>query len=295
MMRSKPSKRTGRAFSGVRPATIVELDGNVAMVRVTASRGESKDDNVAWSSAASSSPAQARMTLIAGYKPTVGDRVLVAGEDEAFIIGVLHAACPPSVTSADGSSATIEDGALTLRDAEGLLLVRHRDGVTEIAAARGDLQLSAPEGRVSIQAGTDVVIEAARDLIQHAPRRVELGTGARDRPEISIEPNATKVRATRLEVESQSARVVSGQVAVFANRIATTAKDVVQEVERYELTATRIVERAKDAFRDVTDLAQSRMGRVRTVVRDVYSLQSRRAVMTSTDETVIDGKKILLG
>ncbi len=55
------------------------------------------------------------------------------------------------------------------------------------------------------------------------------------------------------------------------------------------------MERSRDVFRDVADLCQSRVGRARTLVSDVYSVFSRRSVMVSEDETSIDGNKILLG
>jgi hypothetical protein len=37
------------------------------------------------------------------------------------------------------------------------------------------------------------------------------------------------------------------------------------------------------------------VGRARTIVRDLYSLTSRRSVMVSKEETSIDGEKVLLG
>ena len=59
--------------------------------------------------------------------------------------------------------------------------------------------------------------------------------------------------------------------------------------------AHRLIERARDAFRDVSELSQSRLGRVRTIVREGYSLTSQRTTMVSKDDTSIDGKRILLG
>ena len=79
----------------------------------------------------------------------------------------------------------------------------------------------------------------------------------------------------------------------------TTAQSLSYNVERYELTADRLVEKTRDAFprafRDVGDLLQIRAGRVRTLVQDVYTMCSRRTVMISRQDTSIDGKRILLG
>jgi hypothetical protein len=96
-------------------------------------------------------------------------------------------------------------------------------------------------------------------------------------------------------VQAKAGRFAVGQAAVFARVIATTAERIATNADSYELRATRLVEKTRDAFRDVTELAESRIGRARTLVRDVYSLCSGRTVVTSKEETTIDGKKILLG
>ena len=43
------------------------------------------------------------------------------------------------------------------------------------------------------------------------------------------------------------------------------------------------------------DLAQTRAGRIRTLVQDVYTTHARRTVMVSEEDTSIDGAKVLLG
>ena len=68
-----------------------------------------------------------------------------------------------------------------------------------------------------------------------------------------------------------------------------------QEVERFELTAGRLVEKTRDTFREASDLVQTRAGRMRTLVARGYSLLSSRTALTSKRETSIDGSKILLG
>jgi hypothetical protein len=84
-------------------------------------------------------------------------------------------------------------------------------------------------------------------------------------------------------------------VAFLAGRITTTATTLSHTVERFELAAGQIIERARDAFRDVQDLSQTRAGRVRTIVQDLYSLYSKRTALQSTEETSVDGSKVLLG
>jgi hypothetical protein len=196
----------------------------------------------------------------------------------------------------DGASAVREGDALALRDAAGRLLVRYENGRAEIAAPDGDLILAAPSGRVVLKSALDVEVQAERDIVQHATRRLSIKTGAADgAPQVTVEPGQTQVHAKNLEVQAHTSRVVTGKATILAQEIATTAKRVAHNVERYEVTATRIVETAKDAFFDVADLVQSRIGRARTLVKGAYTLHAKRAIVASKEETKVDGKKVLLG
>jgi Protein of unknown function (DUF3540) len=286
-MAAKSMKAAGAgrraSAAAVEAATIVGLDeAGRAEVRVSAPSGRTE-------------PVTARLAAIAGYRPSVGDRVLVAeGGDGAYVIAVLHASRPLSLATPAGATAEANGEAIEVRDPEGRLLVRYAGGVAEITSPERDLRLSAPHGRVVLSAGTDVSIEAARDLQQRAGRRLDLAAGPGD-PQIHVEPSRTSVKAARLEVEARASRLVTGEATVLARTIATTAEHVAANVERYELTAARLIEKTRDAFRDVAGLLQSRIGRSRTVVGDTYTLHARRSTLTSDEETTIDGSKILLG
>jgi hypothetical protein len=282
------SPRASRsAGAAVQQATITALDASPGRVHVRVSRGGS----------IITQPALARLALSAPYRPAEGDRVLVAADEDAlYVIGVLHAAVPPSLPLPDGGSVSVSGEVVELRDPAGRLLVRYANGSAEIAAPAGDLTLAAPEGRVTVRAGRDIALSAAGELSQRAGQSVVLAVGAGDAaPQLRVGAATTELEAERLEVKVDSAHVAAGQATVLAQRIATTATALVQNVERLELTATRLIEKTRDAFRDTSDLAQTRAGRVRTVVSDVFALFSRRTTMASDEETSIDGSKILLG
>lgn len=163
-----------------------------------------------------------------------------------------------------------------VRDGEGRLLVRYENGRAEIAAPAGDLVLSAPSGRVVLQAGTDVEIEATHDLSQRAGGHAS-------------------VASKSIAVDTEDARLHAAQVAVVADRILTTAKVLSQSVERLEVSAARLFEKTRETYREAKGLAQTRAGRVRTIVEDAFSLTANRTTLTSKEETSIDGKKVLLG
>jgi hypothetical protein len=199
-----------------------------------------------------------------------------------------------SLELGDGSVASLDGGALELRDREGRLLVRYADGNAEIAAPSGDLVLDSPKGRVVLRSALDVEVEAARDVVHRAGRSVAVSAG-RGEPQLRIEPGRTVVATERIEVEARESRLVAGTVTTVARAVATTAETIAVSAEKYELAATRLFEKSKDAFREVTDLAQTRVGRARTVVASLFTLQSRRTVIASKEDTSIDGRKILLG
>ena len=287
MVATRQKSRPSAAVHAATPATLVALedDGRVA-VRVAA--------------AEHTRAATARLAQIAGYVASVGDRVLVAGaEDDLHVIAVLRAASPLVLRGAmalpGGGSVEATEGAVELRDPAGRLLVRYAEGKAEVAAPSGDLVLSAPAGRVVLRSGLDVEIEAARDVVHRAGRSVAVAAGAGAEPQLRVEPREVAVAAERVTAEAKEARLVGGEVTTIARAVSTTAQSFALATDAYELVAGRLVEKTRDAFRDVADLAQSRIGRLRTIVAGISTQRARRTVIVSTDDTSIDGRKIHLG
>ena len=177
-----------------------------------------------------------------------------------------QASIPSSTVLRDGASVSTDADSVEVRDPDGRLLIRYRNGSLELDA-QGDLSLSAA-GKIRLSAGEGVDVDAGPEL---------------------------HLRADQLAAEAKATKLVAGAVSLFAREVSCTATRVAQRVERWELTAHRIVEQARDVFRDVEGLAQVRAGRLRTIVEDVYSVTSRRTDMVSEDDTSIDGKHVLLG
>ncbi len=168
-----------------------------------------------------------------------------------------------------GASASVEQGHIVVRSPAGLPVASYEPGEgLRVLAAEGDLTLAAPRGRVVIQAGTDLVCEGASSLRLGAP--------------------SVSLRARSLATDCTDTAFVS-------ERFAVRASELVQMVGRWELRAERIVEVAKDAYRDVADLVQLSAGRMRTMVRETASIVANRTEITSEDDTVIDGNRVLLG
>lgn len=225
-------------------------------------------------------------------------RALSAGEGE----GAPPPSAParlhdePVITLPDGATARREGDGLVLADRAGRVLVRYENGSAEIAAPDGDLTLAAPRGRVVLRSGLDVEVEAARDIHSQAGRALTLAAGeSPGSPRLALGTEGATLKARDVRVEAQNSHLVTGRATVLAHQLGTTAHEWALHVERYELTATRLVETTRDAFREASELAQTRAGRMRTFVAGLFSVSAKRASLTAKEETKIDGKKVLLG
>jgi uncharacterized protein DUF3540 len=96
---------------------------------------------------------------------------------------------------------------------------------------------------------------------------------------------------------SAAGRIVlrAGEVETAADLVRTTATEIVTHAGRVEVEAGRIVERAGDIYCHVEGLAELQAGRARTLVEGAYQLVAKKTTVTSDEDTIIDGKRVLLG
>jgi hypothetical protein len=97
---------------------------------------------------------------------------------------------------------------------------------------------------------------------------------------------------------SRDALLIEGAAGIdltAQERVSIKAAVLEVEVGSYELRAQRIVERAKDAFRTIDRLLETRARRARTVVERLLELSARRTLITSEEDTRVDGRRVLLG
>jgi hypothetical protein len=87
----------------------------------------------------------------------------------------------------------------------------------------------------------------------------------------------------------------ASEVETTAESIRTSASEAVTTVGRLEVEASRIVERAGDTYRHVDGLAELQAGRARMLVEGSYQLAAERATIQSDEDTIVDGKRVLLG
>lgn len=84
-------------------------------------------------------------------------------------------------------------------------------------------------------------------------------------------------------------------VTLRGHRLEGDVREARWSAGRWELRAARVVERASQVLYEVEDAITTRTGRVRTIVRGAYDLLAGRAKVVSREDTVVDGKRVLLG
>lgn len=174
----------------------------------------------------------------------------------------------PGFSLPDGSSVRRQGSAAEICDPAGRVVVRYEAGSATIIAPDGDLSLAAPRGSVRLHAGRDLELQADGVLRQ---------------------------RGGEIDVHARIGRLTVGVATVLARSIETTATQLRQRAERYEVEAAQVIERSRCSLREVRELARQRVGQMCTIVRQEYTLDARRTVLISTEDTHIDGKRVLLG
>lgn len=141
-------------------------------------------------------------------------------------------------------------------------------------------------------AGT-LVLESQANIELVAAGSVNLRAG--DQSAVCVEPGAVRVDTAKLAVSAPHTHLASADATLETDRATTVAATITQRADHLHREASRIVDKSHDMVIEVTELLHTRAGRVRQLVEDVYALYSRRNVQISSDDTSIDGKRILLG
>ncbi len=210
-----------------------------------------------------------------GISPVSGDRVLL-----------LHAPGGPVAVAVVATEDDLEEPRFT----------RGEDGACELTWGGGDLTLRAPHGELRVAAGTDLVLEAARELRQLAGSRAVVASGAGARGgRLELDGRGATLAGATLRAHARKAELEARETTIVAHAIATTVDTLVTRVERYELHAGRILESARESLREASELAEVRAERLKTRVRDAWSVLAGRTTIVSEHDTSIDGQRVLLG
>jgi hypothetical protein len=224
-----------------------------------------------------------------------GDLVLVAtsGGGARYVIGSLRA-----LRAADGSSASLEEEGgrelLRVRDARGEVVFEHRpeEARTVLRVPAGALEIIADAGDLALRASGKVTISGDEGVIHESAGPVVMRT---DGSELALEGDRARLTTKLLAAAIERADARLAELNIVAGTLRSVAHRVKQKAGEIETDAGRIVERAKDVYREVEGLSQTRAGRVRLLAEHALTLFGESAELAADEDVKIKGEKIYLG
>ena len=233
-----------------------------------------------------------------GYDdPREGDRVLFFTDEagDLWVIGVLRAPRPASLIEAalEASPAPVQ-----VHDRRGRLLFEY-DAAADRAvlhAPSGDLELLVPEGALRMRARDGVAIESGADLELRGARRVSLEAREGEGPtaRVALEKGELSLVASTLTAAADRAELLASRVGVKAHQLESHVDYARSVAKVLDVRAGRIVERAKDVYREVERLSQTRAGRLRLVAKAAASLVGESTLIKARDRVKVKGERIHL-
>lgn len=239
------------------PAEVLEVDSAGGRLRLRLAGSD--DDLGVW----------ARIAMATDAQMGIGSEVLVLGEapSDLYVIGALHTTPLPSrITVAGGAYASVASSpqAQTLQVFSGrnelLFEYDEENRRARIHVDSGDLEFITKDGDIVLSSARDVVIQG--ESVQVSAERGD------------IRLCQTNLTGTRLQACYKETKVIS---------------------DRFEGIFQTLTEKARNAFRSVEELAQTKAGRIRTFVESTYFFKAKRTFVKSEEDYKIRAKRIHLG
>ncbi len=220
----------------------------------------------------------ARLAVADGYRPRAGDGVLVAAADsDFFVVGVVRAlrdAGPPVAEAALASAA---------------LVLEHRAGKS-VASVADDLVLRV-RSNLAFTAGGEVRVAARRAGFE---AREQL-TVRSSTSELALEGDRARLRTGALESRMERADLHANEANFVVAALRTSAHRLRQRAESVERHAGRVIERAREVYREIDELSQTEAGRIRVVAETAMALLGEQMLVAARKAVKVKGEKIHLG
>lgn len=247
---------------------------------------------------------EARLAVAGGYRPAPGDRVLVGRgtAGELYVVGVLRALRDAEILARAGDGSTVRERVdgdrvlLSVHAPDGRLLVEHcaADGRTTIHAHAG-LDVQAGTGPLALRSEREVQIDGRAGVRITSDRRVVVETRGETASEFVLEPRGAVLRANEFTAEATDLNLQAADTLRMAGRlVATTAGRIFDRAEELEIQARELVERVRDSYREVEELAQTRAGQIRLVAAQSFRALAKRAQINAEEDVKIRGETIYL-
>ena len=236
-------------------------------------------------------------------RPLPGDEVLLAdgGAGARYVIGILRKLREVEVVTRadDGTTVRLRDD----KDGGQVVSIEGADGelVFEYRTAEGRARITAPTGALEIRTDAgDLELSAAKKLRLNAVEGVEIRSGRGVRLDVDDTHFSLTRGGAQLVVEELRARLgrldaaLDGDAKVRAD-VVDVAADTVKTVARVVRTeADLAVEKLRESYRDVQELAQTRAGRVRMVAKETFRILGERTLLKARRDMKLKGSTIYL-
>ena len=133
-------------------------------------------------------------------------------------------------------------------------------GKTTLTVPKGDIDLCAQQGSIHLNAAEEITLSSAKFALDTAKGKINITEATYQGMKLGVSVERTKLFLGKLNS-----------------------------------TVGRLIEKAKNVYRQVDNLNQLKAGRMRTLVDGSYHLKSERIVEKAEKEVRIDGDKINLG
>ena len=276
------------------PATVLLIDDDASRVRVRVDARS--EEHALW----------ARMAVAVPHGLSVGDDVLVAGEerDGLYVIGILNATSRVDrVDLGGGARAEVEEssGAKALRvfSRRNELLFEYDAGTEKarITVESGDLEFATSAGDIVFRSANDVRF-AGREIDLAARQIARLSVtdaGGRSTAAVSLEPGSLELSSPEMVLTAQRGEFYVQHARYTGEEFLGRIGQVKLIAVKLETAARTVIQKARNAYRTVEQLFQVRTGRMRTLVKGTYHVKSRKTMMKAEQDVKIKGERIHLG
>lgn len=229
------------------------------------------------------------------WEPTLGERVL-AIEDEVgdrWVIAVTEVG--PSTPLLD--AVLEEETVRRVHDRRGALLFEYdpRSDRAVLHAPTGDLELEVPAGALRMRARDGVVIDSESDVAITGRRTVTVRAETEAASSsVRLQPGALSLVGGVVTAAADRAELLAHTASVRARDLESHSKRLRTVAEVVETRAGRILERARDAYREVERLSQTRAGKLRMVAKGAAQLVGENTLLKARDRMKVRGERIHL-
>ena len=232
--------------------------------------------------------------VVPGYtSPRVGDSVLVLTDEQGltWILGLLpRSALDEALDDAPARRNVVHDR-------RGRILFEyepeHDRAVLHIPT--GDLEILAPDGMIRMRSGVGISLETAGDLSLRSDRRVDVvAAPERSSARLSMHAGQVTIAGAVVAALADRAELLASEVGLEARHVETRVERLRTVAKVIDVRAGRVVERARDVYREVSGLSQTRAGRVRLVAKKTAQLVAENTLLKARDRMKVKGERIHL-